>query len=356
MTIFIGVDLHKTQFTVSSNVEGGMHGKFLTTSTGYAKFEESIRRWQLQHHEIRIGVESTGNTRVFKDRMEELGCEVVVINTLKFKVVTESVKKTDKHDAATIAEFLAKDMLPEAYICSKENEHLRRLLKVRKTLKQTAVSVKNQVHGMMLSLGLEDQKASLQSKKGRQKILDTLQSAAIELEAHQLFETIDLLESQVKKLEQQLEQILPEREDAKLLMMIPGCGIISALTIVAYMDDVRRFSSAKKFASYAGLAPWTQNSNETVHHGRITKRGPEPLRTALVQVVLGMIRMKRTTASFLIMQKYQSIKSAKGSGKSIIASVRKVSNIIWAMLTHDEPFRPEMMLENSQNTRRAISA
>ena len=30
----------------------------------------------------------------------------------KMKVVNESVKKTDKHDAATIAEFLEKDMLP----------------------------------------------------------------------------------------------------------------------------------------------------------------------------------------------------------------------------------------------------
>ncbi len=35
----------------------------------------------------------------------------------QFKVINESVKKTDKHDAATIAEFLAKDMLPESKYC-----------------------------------------------------------------------------------------------------------------------------------------------------------------------------------------------------------------------------------------------
>jgi transposase len=356
MTIFIGVDLHKTQFTVYASAKGGMHAKFQTTAEGYAQFERGIRAWQAEGYDVRIGVESTGNTRYFKHRMEQVGCTVVVINTLKFKVVNESVKKTDKHDAATIAEFLQKDMLPVAHICSQENEHLRRILKIRKTLKQTAVSVKNQIHGMLVSLGLEDTKASLQSKKGRQKILDTLTLAAIELEAHQLFETIDLLESQVKKLERQLEQILPDREDAKKLMTIPGCGIISALTIAAYIDDIRRFVSSKKLASYAGLAPWVQNSNKTVHHGRITKRGPEPLRTALVQIVLGMVRMKHTTASFRIMQKYQSMKSAKGSGKSITASARKISNIIWAMLTYQEPFRPVMMLEDKRITRQAMSA
>jgi len=45
-----------------------------------------------------------------------------VINTLKFKVVNESVKKTDKHDAAVIAEFLEKDMLPQSHLCSRKSE------------------------------------------------------------------------------------------------------------------------------------------------------------------------------------------------------------------------------------------
>jgi transposase len=74
-------------------------------------------------------VETTGNARYFKNRVERQGIRVRVINTLKFKVVNESAKKTDKHDAATIAEFLAKDMVPEAWVCSEESEELRRLLR-----------------------------------------------------------------------------------------------------------------------------------------------------------------------------------------------------------------------------------
>jgi hypothetical protein len=35
-----------------------------------------------------------------------------VTSTLKFKVVNESVKKTDRHDAATIAEFGLRSCLP----------------------------------------------------------------------------------------------------------------------------------------------------------------------------------------------------------------------------------------------------
>jgi transposase len=54
--------------------------------------------------------------------MERMGIRVTAINTLKFKVVNESVKKTDKHDAATIAEFLEKDMLPESVSRGRESE------------------------------------------------------------------------------------------------------------------------------------------------------------------------------------------------------------------------------------------
>ena len=71
---------------------------------------------------------------------------MVVVNTLKFKIVNESVKKTDRHDASTIAEFLEKEMLPEARLCSRESEELRRLLKVRTSLVRTMVGVKNQIH------------------------------------------------------------------------------------------------------------------------------------------------------------------------------------------------------------------
>jgi transposase len=290
-------------------------------------------------------VESTGNTRYFRDRLEEAGVEVTVINTLKLKVVTESVKKTDKHDAATIAEFLEKDMLPEARLCSRESEKLRRLLKVRTTLVRAQVVMKNQIHGLLTAEGFEDVKGSLQSKKGRQKVLDTLNQCKNGLEAQPLISTIDQVDGNIKEIEKHLRRLTEEDRMVGLLMTIPGCGEISAWTIRAYTDDIGRFASSKKYASYAGLAPWVQNSNETVHHGKITKRGPEELRTALVQVVMGIRRMKAKTLSWRMMERYEALKKNKGSGRAIIATARKLSTIIWHMLTEEVEFDINMMTE-----------
>jgi transposase len=107
---------------------------------------------------------------MFKNRMEAAGIGVVVINTLKFKVINESVKKTDKHDAATIAEFPEKDMLPESRLYSRTSEQLRRLLKARTTLVWAEAVMKNQIHALLTAEGIEDAKASLQSKRGRQRV------------------------------------------------------------------------------------------------------------------------------------------------------------------------------------------
>ena len=341
----VGIDLHKTQFTTCvRGSEGDGFAKYPTTAEGYEAFLALAAAWQGKGDEVRVGVESTGNTRYFKNRMEDAGIGVTVINTLKMKVVNESVKKTDRHDAATIAEFLEKDMLPEARLCSRESEQLRRLLKSRQTLVTSEVVIKNQIHGLLTSEGMEDLKGSLQSKKGRQQVLEAIKASEIGLVAQPLFETIDRLEENIKGMEKELRALTEGDRVVELLKTIPGCGEICAWTIRAYTDDIRRFANPKKYASFAGLAPWVQNSNETVHHGSITKRGPKELRTAMVQVVMGVRRMKEKTLSWRIMQRYEAMKKNKCSGVAIIATARKIATVIWNMLTEDEEFDVGLML------------
>jgi len=342
----VGIDLHKTQFTICvRDRKGNGFAKYPTTDEGYQAFLTQAAVWQGKGEEVRVAVESTGNTRYFKNRMEEAGIGVTVINTLKMKVVNESVKKTDKHDAATIAEFLEKDMLPEAQLCSRESEQLRRLLKARETLVTSCVVIKNQIHGLLTAEGMEDVKGSLQSKKGRQRVLDALKACKNGLVAQPLFETIERLEENIKGIEKELRALVEGDRMVELLMSIPGCGEICSWTIRAYTDDIKRFASPKKYASFAGLAPWVQNSNETIHHGSITKRGPKELRTAMVQMVMGLRRMKEKTFSWRFMQRYEAMKKSKGSGRAIIATARKMATVIWNMLTEDVEFDIGLMID-----------
>ena len=355
MKMSIGVDLHKSQFTVCFLSEDRKIEKadmFSTRETGYEEFLSICNEYLEKGLDVHAAVESTGNARFFRNKLLTNGIAVTVVNTLKFKVVNESVKKTDKHDARTLAEFLEKDMLPESRLCSQESEDIRRILKTRTIIVRSLVSIKNQIHGMLLGYGIETKQGQLQSKKERQRILSGLEdhksfgNAAAAVKP--LFDTIDQFSTQVKKLEKVLEEMIACDENVELLRTIPGVGLITASTIRAYVDDIDRYDNPKKFASFMGLAPWVQNSNETIHHGHITKRGPTELRTAMVQCVLGMVRTRSKTENYRLMTKYRTMKKNKGSGKSIIATARKMSTIIYMMLKYKEPFDPLRMVQTQK--------
>ena len=348
----VGVDLHKTQFTVSALTEDGeviLQEEYRTTPDGYSEFIEEMHRYEEEGCSIELAVETTGNARFFKNQMEKEFFDVTVVNTNKFKVITYSTKKTDANDALTLAMYLQKEMLPEAHLCSQTSEEIRRMLKTRRILVQSSVKIKNQIHGMLLGYGIETNAAQFQSKRKRQELMNDLANhyysdfTASSLEV--MLNILDVLAEQIKDVEEQIETMVEDNEDVELLKTIPGVGKIGAATIASYTEDLERFDGDfKRFAAYIGIVPSVHNSNETVHLGHITKHGPQELRTAFVQVALGMIRASKQTSNWRLIEDYRRKKTDKGSGRAIIAMTRKIARIVFVMLENREPFNPELML------------
>lgn len=349
----VGVDLHKTQFTVCAVLEDSeilLEEVFKTDETGYKGFVSRMHGFEDEHGcSIGLAIETTGNARFFKNRMESEGFGVVVVNTNRFRVIATSTRKTDANDAATLAFYLYKEMLPEAHICDQTSEEIRRMLKTRSVLVGSAVKIKNQIHGMMLGYGMETKNAQLQSRKKRQELFRDLADhgyskfTAASLEV--MLGILDDLGEQIKGVERQLAEMVSGNDDVPLLMTVPGIGIINAATIAAYTRDLDRFGGDfRRFAAYVGIVPGVHNSNESVHLGRITKRGPVELRTAFVQVALGMIRLPRVTSEWRLIKDYRLMKTDKGSGRAIIALARKVARIVFTMLQTRESFDSTRMI------------
>jgi transposase len=356
----VGIDLHKTQFTTCALTEEGeclLEKKYRTIEEGYTEFIQEMHNQEQEGLSIEVAVETTGNARFFKNQMEKEGFLVKVVNTNKFKVITLSTKKTDANDAATLAYYLMKGMLPEAHLCDQTSEEIRRMLKTRSILVQSTVKIKNQIHGMMLGYGIETKAAQFQSKKKRQELINDLADhnysdyTASSLKV--MLDILDEISEKIKEVEKHLEEMVRANEDVELLMSVPGIGINTATTIAAYTADLERFGGDyKKFASYVGIVPSVHNSNESSHYGRITKHGPQELRTAFVQAALGMIRLTKVTSEWRIIKEYQRRKADKGSGRAIIALARKITRIIFVMLTKRERFNPDLMRceDNVQQT------
>lgn len=347
--ISVGIDLHKTQFTVcaiNEDYEVLVETQYKTTDKGYKAFIEKMK--SLGHH-IVLAVESTGNTRFFARVMEQEGFSVKVVNTSKFKVIVQSTSKTDKNDAKVLATYLLKEMIPESILSSDWDTEIKSLTKVRSILVSSCVKVKNQVHGILLGYGIVTTSACFQSKRARKRYLNDLKDQDVQLPIDSLkilFDIIDNLMDEINQIEEEMERYVREDKRIQLLMTIPGVGKILATTIASYTGDVNiKFNSYKQYCAYTGLVPWVKNSNETVHHGHITKRGPVELRTAFIQCAYGMIRQKSKYFMFRLLQAHEKNKIRIGNGKAIVAMARKIAKIAYFILSTEEPFNHAKMID-----------
>ena len=133
-------------------------------------------------------------------------------------------------------------------------------------------------------------------------------------------------------------------------MSVPGIGEISAATLVAEIGNFKDFSSGNKLASWLGIVPNVYQSADKFYNGRITKRGSKVARWILTQIAQAAARTKNSRLKEFFNRKKKSI----GHAKAIIALARKITTIIWHLITNDEMYEDETGYEKGEIQRRKI--
>jgi transposase len=280
MKRYLGVDLHRSQFTVCVRLENG---------------RTSLRQWPLRELKLfaaelrpedELAVEATGNTRLFYDAVVEHVARVRVVNPRQFKVISQSVKKTDRNDAELLALYLAKDLLPEVRMKDKAQRSLGHLAGTRDLLVKQRSALKAKINNLLSAEGINLKREALSSNKALERVLALPLSPLTTAEARVLVSQIRSLSASIAELEGLLEEEGPKLAGHRNLRSIKGIGPVSAAVLLSAIGDIRDFSDAGKLAAYVGLVPRVQNSNQTVHSGHITKQGNKLARTCLVQCAL----------------------------------------------------------------------
>jgi transposase len=317
---FIGVDLHKSAFTVCF-LEGEKK-RFETYKIGEIEwFCAELKA------DDEVAVETTTNTRHFVRKLQGYVGNVHVINTMQFKVVSQSVKKTDQNDAEMMAFFLSKGMLPEVRMKGEQYAELESLANTRHKLVQLKTALKNKIHNILNAQGIVTKKECLSSEKGLLKALAYQVSPVAHIELEVLVEQIKGLNAGIAKIDSELSERGKDLDGHEGITSIKGIGDKSGTILLSVIGDINDFEDEKKLAAYFGIVPRVSNSNETNRQGRITKRGSKLGRTTLVQCTLVAIRYSEYLRSF-----YDKLKAKKGSGKAIIATAKKLLGIIYQTL------------------------
>jgi transposase len=318
---YIGIDLHRNRFTCCIRLENQR-----TYLTEWA-LEDLGRFVKKLRPSDEVAVEITSNTRFFHDAVAAHVKRVVVVDTNQFRVISQSVKKTDPNDARLLSLYLSKDMLPEVRMKDKQHAEVASLTQTRDTLVKQRSALKNKVNNILSARGLNLSKEALSSEKKLAEVLSLPFDELVLVELRVIVGQIRSLNQSVGELDKAIAEAGSELEGHTSLTSIKGIGATTSAILLSTIGDIQDFADEKHLASYFGIVPRVSNSNETEHSGHIHKRGSKLGRTALVQSALIAAKYSPYLKRF-----YERVKARRGAGKAIIALARKFLGVIYRTL------------------------
>jgi transposase len=267
---------------------------------------------------------------------QSAGCRprVVVANSMQVKAIAHARIKTDKVDAHILAQLLRSDFIPEVVMPDRETWELRQLVTHRRLLAKHRTATRNAIHGILHRKLLKTPVNELFGPAGR-KWLEAQEYT--ELERFMLdndLAHLDDINERLKAIDERLRALASMRENARLLVTIPGVGVATAMGLLSAIGDVSRFATPEQLASYFGLVPRVHQSAESCYHGPITKQGRSQARWLAVEAAQSMV-----VTGAPLTATYHRVRRKKAHNVAVVALARKLVVLVWHMLVHQEPYR-----------------
>jgi hypothetical protein len=120
------------------------------------------------------------------------------------------------------------------------------------------------------------------------------------------------------------------------LQQVPGIRFVGAFALVAFVEEIQRFRTAKKLSAYIGLNPTVNRSGEDEGKGKLSKFGRGDLKAVFVEVAQSAMK----TDSPLVGWAKHLLARGKPWNVAMAALARKLSVLCWHILMgHPVPDR-----------------
>jgi transposase len=321
MTIYIGVDFHPHQQTVSycRSEEGEVYQASIVHNI------EQVRRFYAQFSDAVIGIEASCSAAWFEQLVKHLGHELLLGNPALIRARARSRHKSDRRDADLILDLLLKGEFPALWRRPTQSNAILEQLRFRHSLVKQRTQICNRLQALAHSVALP--KKSIQTKRARVALMQAPMSETQSFQRTQLFELRDDLSARIKAIESWLAEKAAGDGKVELLRSHCGIGILSALAVVHTLGDVSRFSSSKQAVAFAGLDPLERSSAGKTRYGSISKAGSVQLRQLLGQAIQTVTRRDAELKAF-----YKRLAARRSKSVAKVAATRKLLVRLFIML------------------------
>ena len=335
---FVGIDLHKK--TISICVVDQERSVLARKRLWTAEPEKIVSLFE-SLMPFQAVVEATSAYEWLFRLLEPLSDRMVLAHPRKLRVIAESTRKSDALDAQILAEFLALDMIPEAFRPGPRQREHRALVRHRQVLRQRMTGASNKIRRIASVYNAD--RPDLFTRGGLARLKKLEVSCADRFVLEQLLATRRHFAAQLSALDNQLRAFArsapaQESEARAVLRTIPGVGEVTVDVVVSEIGDIRRFRSAKRVCAYAGLIPGNRESAGRSKQLGITKEGSRLLRWILVEAAWQLVyRTRRWRAIF------EAFSRRMGKKKAIVAVARRLLCMMTAMWRAGRAYQPALV-------------
>jgi len=327
--LIIGCDFHPSFQQIAMLEQES--GEYVEKRLGHRAEAEGFYR-ALAGQAVRVGMEACGHYPWFERLLGELGHELWLGDAGQIRATVVRAQKTDRRDAAHLLKLLQEDRFPRIWVPSLEERDVRQLLVHRHKQVQARTRVKNQLHALALSQGVQ-RKRKLWTAAGRAELEQLLLLPYAAGRRAGLLHALEELQREIGELDGRVEEEARRRPAAVKLMTHPGVGPVTALAMVLTVGPVERFQHADQLSSYLGLIPREHSSGGRQQLGRISKQGNPFLRFLLVEAAQSAVRYDAELGRF-----YRRLAMRRHRALAKVAVARKLATRLYWMLRDDQTY------------------
>jgi transposase len=287
-------------------------------------------------------LEACGTAHHWARKIRQLGHAVVLLSPHLVRPYVRR-NKTDRTDAVALVEAYRHGQIRPVPVKSPEQQLLTSLHRLRAGWVRQRTARLNTLRGLLREQGFF---IALGAKHVLPAVAAIIEDADNDLviplralfaevcsEIREIERRIDLVEDQLAALAKQMPAV-------QRLLQVPGIGLIIATALVGFVGDLRRFPSARHFASYLGLTPREYSTGLRHRLGRISKRGDAYLRMLLIHGARSVLsRAAESARPDRLRAWVLGLRERTHHNKAAAALANKMARIAWAVCVRDADYR-----------------
>ncbi len=334
MTRFVGLDVSQKLTAICIVDETGRRLWRGQCATDPGQIERMVRGHAGEN--ANVGVETGPMTPWL---VHELRARELNVTCLDARHASAALKmqmnKTDQNDAEGLAQIMRTGWYRPVHVKSLDAHRARALLGARAQLVGMTTRLSNHIRGVLKTFGmLPGAMRGLPFDRRVEELLvgrDDLTPIVGPMVA-----AWRRLREQIAAFDKAVRALAKADPTCRLLMSVPGIGVLSVLAYVSTVEDPARFARSRSVGAHLGLTPRQYQSGELDRSGRISKCGDTLARTLLYEAaVVILTRVKRASS---LKDWAQVIARRSGPGKARVALARKLSVIMHSIWRSGEPF------------------